>query len=374
MIKRNYNIYLVPTWELANDLPFVPHATVEAEYGNNVLEGRIITLAHHVEKYKNCPSPCNVDLRDFSLPISSNIVISHFDLDTIGGILALTGNKYYIDEFWKIAEYIDLNGPHHIHKFPQNIQDLFNAYWSYTAENRAPRITEITDVTDIVFQHGQVLDEILEINGNNLSWIEKGKIWAANVQKETESKLVMETENYRVFSTDGVFCGASYYSPTHKTIAKVCISFNEKFKAITVSCSDNSLDCRELVQKLWGKEAGEHKGIAGSPRGITITQDDLKSAVYMVKREILDPHTTNLPCKMGGYTGKCTFDYAYCKDCPVYKKCVKNVFEWGYTFSGCEFAEPIKSSYACNRCNYTWESNEPTLCPICSNSPTHEKE
>ena len=283
MTKRTVNIYLVPTWELAQNIPFIPHATVEAEYGNNVLEGSIITLAHHVDKYKNCPSPCNVDLRDFSLPIGSNIIVSHIDLDTIGGVLALTGNKYYIDEFWKAAEYIDLNGPHHIHKFPQHIQDLFNAYWSYTAENRAPRITEIADVTDTIFQHAQVLDEILGINGDNSFWIKKGKQWAENIQSVTESLLIEETENYRIFITDKVFCNASYYSPTLKTIAKVIISFNKTFNNITISCSDDTINCKDIVQSLWGNEAGGHAGIAGSPRGKIMTEKNLHDIIGKIK-------------------------------------------------------------------------------------------
>ena len=33
-------------------------ATVEAEYGDIVIEGTVITLAHHVRKYKHNPPPC----------------------------------------------------------------------------------------------------------------------------------------------------------------------------------------------------------------------------------------------------------------------------------------------------------------------------
>ena len=136
-----------------------------------------------------------------------------------------------------------------------------------------------------------MLDEILGITGLNTYWIEKGRIWAANIQKETESKLVMETENYRVFKTDKVFCNASYYSPTHRTIARVVISFNETFKSITISCSDGSIEnCAGLAQWLWGNEAGGHKGIAGSPRGKTMTEQDLQHTINHVRTLLLYGH------------------------------------------------------------------------------------
>ena len=353
MTQRVQNIYLVPTKELAQNLPFEAHCCVETEYGDWALEGTIYTANHHLPKYAGQPAPCNVDLpKDYhtGLPMGVNIVVSHIDLDTVLGVMGLMGEWYFIPKkFREVAEFIDLNGPHHIYMFDQETQDLFNAYWAWNAlpENRAPRVADITDITATIHKYIEFFELLFDLYAHNSPpLIKEGREWAANIQRETESKLLMETENYRVFSTDGVFCGASYYSPTHRTIAKAVVSFNEKFKAITVSCSDGSLDCRALVQSLWGPEAGGHKGIAGSPRGMVMDDYELKRAVHAVKRATLEH--IDLPCSMqDSYTGYCPEDYQCYNQykgnfCPVLKECIKNVFEWGHTVTVRDLAEIYK--------------------------------
>ena len=297
MTQRVQNIYLVPTKELAQNLPFEAHACVETEYGDWALEGTIYTANHHLPKYAGLPAPCNIELPHryhLTLPIGVNIIVSHIDLDTVLGVMGLMGEWYFVPKkFREVAEFIDLNGPHHIHKFPQETQDLFNAYWAWNAlpENRAPRVTEITDVTSTILKYVEFFEFLFDLYAHNSPpLIEAGREWAANIQRETESKLLTETENYRVFSTDGVFCGASYYSPTHKRIIPVIISFNEKFKEITLSCANSSINCVGQVQWLWGMEAGGHPGIAGSPRGREMTKSDLQKTVNHVRTLIMYGH------------------------------------------------------------------------------------
>jgi len=331
MTQRSRNIYMVPKKELAQNLPFEAHACIETEYGDWALEGTMFTANHHLEKYASYPAPCMapINLTNWCLPMGANIVVSHIDLDTVLGVMGLLGEWYFIPlEFRQVAEFIDLNGPHHIHKFPAHVQDWFNAYWAWSAlpENRAPRVTEITDVTKAIYDHVWFFEQLFNLYAfSSPKYIEAGREWAQNIQRETESKLIMETENYRVFRTDRVFCGASYYSSTHRTIAKAVISFNEKFKAITVSCSDGSIDCRKLVQSLWGPDAGGHEGISGSPRGQEMSEHDLKRAVHAVKRAILKPKV--YACME--YIGECYYDWQCYPSCPALKKCIEGVLEWG---------------------------------------------
>jgi len=336
MTQRTVNIYLVPTKELAQQVSFQlePHACIETEYGDWALEGTMFTANHHLPKYAGYPAPCMtpINLTNWCLPMGANIIISHIDLDTVLGVMGLLGEWYFIPlEFREVAEFIDTNGPHHIHKFPAHVQDWFNAYWAWSAlpENRALRVTEITDVTATIHKYIQFFELLFDLYAHNSPpLIEEGRVWASNIQCETESKLLMETENYRVFRTDRVFCGASYYSPTHKTIAKVVISFNTNFNSITVSCSDGSLDCRALVQRLWGPTAGGHKGIAGSPRGKIVDEYELKRAVYTIKLMAIRPNLYMCPA----YTGECYWDFNCYQDyCPAYRKCIESVFEWGGT-------------------------------------------
>ena len=126
---RNIRIVLVPKYMTKEELKaigIVPTATVEAEYGDMVIEGEVATLAHHTKKYAQNPAPCNTP----NVPVledGSTIVISHIDLDTLGGIAALLGIKPDDPEFWKVAEFLDLNGVHYISQVPQAEREKYTA-------------------------------------------------------------------------------------------------------------------------------------------------------------------------------------------------------------------------------------------------------
>lgn len=69
-----------------------PTHTVEAEFGDSVVEGSSVTLAHHGKRAENLPTVEN-----------TTIGISHFDLDTLGGVMRCLGVKDY-DGPWKEAK------------------------------------------------------------------------------------------------------------------------------------------------------------------------------------------------------------------------------------------------------------------------------
>ena len=278
-------VLLAPTKDLAESIP-QPEATVEAEYGNVCIDGSKITLAHHTEAHKNDPAPCNSEV-DQTLD-EATILVSHIDLDTLGGIFAISGEKMEDPAFWEAAEFIDLNGPHHIHELDQAEQDKLNAFYAWEqklrefSENkgRYPRDT-ITDVTRDVADRKRGLEAILdERHPDHDVLIEAGRIWEERSTAEIESKLVAEDRGLREFSTDGVFCAAAYYSPGYETVMPATITFNERFNAITVAFEDGGkkISAKEFVQSLWGPEAGGHDGIAGSPRGQVMTMDDFSKA------------------------------------------------------------------------------------------------
>lgn len=275
-------ILLAPTYELAKD--YADHnrvdATVEAEYGEMVIEGETLTLAHHGSRSNN-PAPCN-DPRAVKLPDNATVLVSHLDLDTLGGLMALQGKKPDNPEFWKAAEYIDVNGPHHIHEFPQEIQDKLNAYYAFENESRAdgrPDREHIQDVTESVNKYIEGIDVVLDDKDySHNAMIDAGRKWEQEVTKAVEDRLVSENENVRVFSTNGPFCNGSYYSPSQEKIIPAVVSYNEKFNSITLSFADGGkeLSARDIVQSLWGPEAGGRDGIAGSPRGQEMTRGDLE--------------------------------------------------------------------------------------------------
>lgn len=84
-MPQNLRVLLVPKYMSENELAdaqIIPTATVEAEYGEKVIKGEQVTLAHHTKEYENNPAPCNTP----NVPIladDSTIIVSHLDLDTI---------------------------------------------------------------------------------------------------------------------------------------------------------------------------------------------------------------------------------------------------------------------------------------------------
>lgn len=136
-IREDQRVILAPSYDIAKNIK--AEATVEAEYGDECLEGTMVTLAHHGPRSNN-PAPCNTpDVPE--LPPFATVVVSHIDLDTLGGIYALQGRKPEDYRFWEAAEMIDVKGAHHIHELDKDIQDKLNAYYAYNDGQPRQRYT-----------------------------------------------------------------------------------------------------------------------------------------------------------------------------------------------------------------------------------------
>lgn len=245
-------------------------ATVEAEYGDFCIEGTKVTLAHHGSRSNN-PAPCCWTRTLPVLEDGDEILVSHIDPDTIGGCLALLGIKPECKEFWEAVSFIDVNATHHLHELPQIQQDMFNAWRAKLPT--VPRYNKLTDVTNLILEQVEVLERIIALEP---TIIEEGRKWAEQNKKDIESKLLGENQNVRAFVTDGTFCSAAYYSENFGVVPAT-ITLNTVTKGITIGFADGGklYSARELVQKLWGPEAGGHNGVAGSPRGWEKTALDL---------------------------------------------------------------------------------------------------
>lgn len=294
-IREDQRVILAPSYDIAKNIK--AEATVEAEYGDECLEGTMVTLAHHGPRSNN-PAPCNTpDVPE--LPPFATVVVSHIDLDTLGGIYALQGRKPEDYRFWEAAEMIDVKGAHHIHELDKDIQDKLNAYYAYNDGQPRQRYTEAIDVTKQIDDTYNVVNAIVDINDpEHDKLITAGKEWAQTREKEVEDQLVYENKDVRVFDTNGIFCAASYFSPNQNTICPATVTYNEKFKSITLAFEDGGkqLNAKEIVQELWGPEAGGREGIAGSPRNVEMTKNDLAKLVnelterqFKLKTEIM-PH------------------------------------------------------------------------------------
>ena len=133
-----------------------PYLSVEAEYGNTVIEGWAATLAHHVEGWTSAPSLCEFDyLEKNSVDVFEEHIclVSHIDLDVIVGVSHLLGLKDFSWEA-KGINHVDCNGQHTLFSeaCSEMARKVIIAYVGYASINRAPFSPkeDIIDVTEYV--------------------------------------------------------------------------------------------------------------------------------------------------------------------------------------------------------------------------------
>lgn len=298
-------ILLAPTKELAQAV--IADLTVECEYGSTVLEGSLYTAAHHQESGPYAgrhivpggkPSPCN-DPDIPNMREGSIILVSHLDLDTIGGVLRGIATWFnllfaYHPKFWELAEFVDVNGPHRMdenHRYAPYIR----ACWAWIKENRPPPAWgKITNVTSFIKEAEVMLEKLLEDHSSEL--LEMGEEFrraenALNKDSLVEIFCVPNGEFIAMRKSDG-FVNHLYktYGEESKEdlICEAVVAFNTKFNSITVSFESSALgiNAKDFVQSLWGPDAGGHPNIAGSPRGKQMTESDLSECCRRLMIEI----------------------------------------------------------------------------------------
>ena len=171
---KGAKVYLAPNKELAETLVKkfeelnLDYSTVEAEYGNLCIQGSADmggwgTLAHHGSRSSN-PAPCvwEINGEKFSPKTPHAILVSHIDLDCLGGVGLILG--FYNEteqEFWKAAALIDVKGPHHINDVPEKEAARLRAFWAYNEQHRSnPARDQVTDVTNLVLEYFGVLNKV----------------------------------------------------------------------------------------------------------------------------------------------------------------------------------------------------------------------
>jgi len=265
-------VILAPTWELAE--PIKADVTVEAEYGAHIKEGKKQTLAHHAGKYKGGPAVSTMRPKPIS---SGTILVSHLDLDTIIACLDLLGMSDKVsDKVREICGYVDVNGPHRLGDIEISKEDdeKIHAWWATEeAMERKPR-DKITDVTDDIKKAGKILGEIMT---HEKGHIEKGKKFKEEGEKLEESSF-SDTVGDVIVRKSEQFVNHLYKHD--KKVYKGVAALNTKYNSVTVSQERvvPGVSCKDVVQGLWGSEAGGHDGIAGSPRGKAMTEKDLMDA------------------------------------------------------------------------------------------------
>lgn len=304
------------------------------------------------------------------------IGLSHFDLDTLGGILAIQGVKPDAPGFWRLAAFADVHGGHRIAEAGASPEDVdrINAWYACSEQHRAPRLpmlrpgqdpadpSLVLDVTEYVEQMAGLLRDILRPDDATLimqgwqqyewrsvyygshseygehdesarylfrpgldmsrwadarfghghgpnaksesrmawdewfdaltegvdyieadepsPWLERGRAWFARLEQVSRDTFV-ERRGPVAIRVGAPFTNGLYRCPDGTTVEGIA-SYNTASGAVTISIANSEehpeVNCREIVQRLWGPEAGGHAGIAGGPRGRRMTLRDLDDA------------------------------------------------------------------------------------------------
>jgi hypothetical protein len=259
-------------------LPFSSTSTVEAEYGDTTVRGTWDTLAHHGQNASN-PCPCTVTNQEKA---PEAIGVSHSDLDTLGGVMAVLGIKPETPEFWETAAFVDLNGAHKLEQCPSltpKIREQLQAFWAWSESNRLfpPRDGTALDVTEF-FE--TAFDIITRLLNDDTELLQAGREWAAAKKRLDAESIIQERSSGVIVREHSTFVNHLY-----RESGIAVVALNSTHGSVTVSLADPipGVSCREVVQSLWGPEAGGHDGIAGSPRGRVMTNIDLKNAADAVE-------------------------------------------------------------------------------------------
>lgn len=269
-------VLIAPTWELAKDID--ADVTVEAEYGANVKKGKKATYAHHTGEYKGKPAVSTIKPPPLG---TGTILVSHLDLDTIITCLDLLGKGGMIsDQFRKISGFIEPHRLKDLEGITEEDEDKIHAWWSH--EQNSKRYNDVQDVTIDIIKAGEELSKIMKHDPESIA---KGK-----QLKNDTGKL--EKESFVTVSGDIIERKADnfvnhLYRHDNK-VYKGVAALNTKYGSVTISLERpiSGVSCREIVQALWGPEAGGHDGIAGSPRGKAMTEKNLKEAAIALDEAI----------------------------------------------------------------------------------------
>ena len=253
-------------------------ATVEAEYGDDCVEGSVLTMAHHGPR-EHQPAPCSykngcLDLSKSEIEV---VGLSHIDLDALAGCAAILGTKSEVEGFWKLVEFIELNGLHKIEKSTADEQDIkrFYAFSAWFKENkvRPNKDGSVSDVTDQVLKGIETINKVLK---DDPELLQAGEKYYASLNKINKDSFVEYKEGVILRVSNYEISGYLYTTPDGKQAGAI-VKFNPDDETIAVSFADKpkKITAPDILQRLFGKDAGGHIDRAGSPRNVCMSQGDL---------------------------------------------------------------------------------------------------
>lgn len=250
-------------------------ATVEAEYGDGVVMGSILTMAHHGPRAGQLAPCAYPNGCAWGVEV---VGVSHIDLDTVGGCMAILGIKPEADAFWRLAEFNDLNGPHKLVHSGASTYDLRQLYawfaWEQDHRVQASADGSVTEVTEVVLAAAQAVERI--VSGDE-DMLKAGDAYQANETKLNAASFIEHKGGVIV----RVYAGRVNYLYTDPlgNTGLAIVAYRPDSGGITVSFADapKGKSASQILQALW-EGSGGHAAVAGSPRGRVMTLDDLVAA------------------------------------------------------------------------------------------------
>lgn len=269
-------------------------ATVEAEYGDVLVRGSVLTMAHH-GRNAGQPAPCSYPNDCWPMaekPLA--IGLSHFDLDTLGGILAINGLKPEVPGFWELVEFFDLNGLHKLPKYDAGVHNQWyprctsrlHAFLAWNKKNPmyAPKDGSVAEIGDYILKATEI---ILRICADDEILLQEGDQFREN-RKALNKNTFLEFQGGVILRVGPESMNDLYVTPDNQ-IAEAVVGFNTITGGITVSFAEpppHGMNAKDIVQAIFGAEAGGHAGIAGSPRDRRCDLDELNETFKLTRKVI----------------------------------------------------------------------------------------
>lgn len=273
-------------------------ATIEAEFGDRCVVGKLHTLAHHGSRAANA-CPCEIEITP--IPDWSNVGLSHVDLDAIGGCLRLAGYgpfeelpEYF---FWKLAANIDTRGYHKLSTILKELSEdgcgvtekdlscitrYYHAWCVWSAKNRyyPPRHADAVNCTGFVHS---AINIIMDILLGDEVLLQEGDKWLAKqetLEKESFRNIITFPNFTLIVRSHAQFTNLLYTTFLHGA-ADLVFAHNLTSGACTLSKADEDfpVDCAEVMKKIFGPNAGGRAAIAGSPRGVKYIEKEFSEAL-----------------------------------------------------------------------------------------------
>ena len=265
-----------------------PDVTIEAEYGAFVVDGRLLTLAHHGERGENPPPSTRKNDR---VTDAKTIGVSHIDLDTLGGIMSVKGTKPEAPSFWKLVGFVDLNGAHKLDESGASEEDLrrLYAYWAGSKEIRViPPKDGVADVTD---QVSQLEDLVHDVISGNPELLEAGDAFL--MEEMNEKTFVELLPGNIILRRSKEFVNHLYTTPDG-VVARAIVTHNPSPAeelvngAITASLKDpvEGVNIGELLGEFFTPKCGGHPGIGGTERGLERPESDARAFASLLAEKL----------------------------------------------------------------------------------------